>query len=425
MGSAVVMGNEMESEAKSIFDALVIGVGPAGLIIAADLCDRGLTVANLAPIEATAPWSNTYGIWVDELEALNLPTDLLEHHWRNCVSYFGPSATQHPRDYGLFDKEKFQNYLLQRCATATWHPGKAQAIEHLDSHSIVKTDSGSELAARIVIDASGHFPALSQRPKKSDVAYQAAYGVVGKFSKPPVEPGQFVLMDFRAEHLTDAERQQPPTFSYEMDLGNGIYFVEETSLACAPAIGFDVLKGRMEKRLAARGIKILEEQHIEHCLFPMNLPLPDRSQSLVAFGGASSMVHPASGYMVGAMLRRGPELGAAIAQALQKPNASPQTIARQGWDALWSRDRLRKHYLYLFGLNALMGFEEQRLNHHFTTFFSLPQSNWSGFLADTLTTQELIGAMVGMFGKAPNDVRWGLMRSVGGHGDLLWQAVAA
>ncbi len=421
----------MASEAQPIFDALVIGVGPAGLIIAAELCDRGLNVANLAPTAATAPWPNTYGIWVDELGSLNFPEELLEHHWRNCVSYFGTSTTQHQRDYGLFDKAKFQKYLLQRCATATWHQGKAEGIQHLDSHSIVTADSGvtadngTTISARIVIDASGHFPALSQRPKQANVAYQAAYGVVGKFSKPPVEPGQFVLMDFRAEHLTDAERQQPPTFSYEMDLGNGIHFVEETSLAYAPAIEFDVLKGRMEKRLAARGIEIQEEQHIEHCLFPMNLALPDRGQSLIAFGGASSMVHPASGYMVGAMLRRGPELGAAIAKALQDSDASPQAIARQGWEALWDRDRLRKHYLYLFGLNALMGFEEERLNHHFSTFFSLPQSAWSGFLADTLTTQELVGAMVGMFGKAPNDVRWGLMRSVGGYGDLLWQAVAA
>jgi len=418
----------MSSVAPPSFDVLVLGGGPAGLIIAAELCDRGLNVASLAPTDANAPWPNTYGIWADELETLNLSTELLEHHWRNCVSYFGPSAVQHQRDYGLFDKKKFQQYLLQRCAAVTWHSGKAMGIEHSAQHSTVQvaqTDGPTALTARIVVDASGHFPALSQRPQKNDVAYQAAYGVVGKFSKPPVEPGQFVLMDFRAEHLDETERQQPPTFSYEMDLGNGLHFVEETSLACAPAIGFDVLQARMEKRLAARGIELLESQHVEHCLFPMNLPLPDRSQSLLAFGGAASMVHPASGYMVGAMLRRGPELGAAIAQALQDPKASTQAIARQGWDALWSRDRLRKHYLYLFGLNALMGFEEKRLNHHFSSFFSLPKSHWSGFLADTLTAPELVGAMVEMFGNAPNDVRWGLMRSVGGHGDLLWQAVAA
>ncbi|NJN32739.1 MAG: lycopene cyclase family protein [Synechococcales cyanobacterium RM1_1_8] len=417
----------------AVFDALVIGVGPAGLILTAELCDRGLQVANLAPNSASAPWPNTYGVWVDELEALGL-TELLGHHWKNSVSYFGPSPTRHPRDYGLFDKEKFQQYLLQRCQTVTWILGKAGAICHGDRYSTITPTNtqadcrdvpASPVQARIVIDASGHFPALSKRPAKANVAYQAAYGIVGRFSQPPVEPGQFVLMDFRADHLSAAERQQPPTFSYEMDLGDGIHFVEETSLALAPAMGFDQLQGRMEKRLAARGIEILEAQHIERCLFPMNLPLPDRSQSLVAFGGASSMVHPASGYMVGAMLRRGPELGAAIARALQDPKASPQAIARQGWEALWSRDRLRKHYLYLFGLNALMGFEAARLNNHFSTFFNLPQSHWSGFLADTLTSQELVGAMVQMFGQAPNDVRWGLMRSVGGHGDLLWQAVAA
>ena len=39
-----------------------------------------------------------------------------------------------------------------------------------------------------------------------------------------------------------------------------------------------------------------------------NLPLPDRNQPVLAFGGAASMVHPASGYMVGSLLRRGPDL---------------------------------------------------------------------------------------------------------------------
>lgn len=406
------------------FDALVIGVGPAGLIIAAELCDRGLSVQVLAPQEPTEPWPNTYGIWADELEALGL-SHLLGHRWHNCCSYFGPQATVHPRAYGLFDKQAFQQHLLERCQGVSWHRGKAQALDHGAIASTVTTDGGHQLSARIVIDASGHFPVLSQRPAKADVAYQAAFGIVGRFSRPPVEPGQFVLMDFRAEHLSAAERQQPPTFSYEMDLGDGRYFVEETSLAHAPALAFTGLKERLEQRLAARGIEICEVEHVERCLFPMNLPLPDLNQSLVAFGGAASMVHPASGYMVGALLRRAPELAGAIALALQDSTAGPRAIARQGWDGLWSRDRLRKHYLYLFGLSALMGFEEARLNHHFDTFFGLTQGDWSGFLADSLTTPELITAMVTMFGKAPNDVRWGLMRSVGGHGDLLWRAAAA
>ena len=62
--------------------------------------------------------------------------------------------------------------------------------------------------------------------------------------------------------------------------------------------------------------EIQEIIHEEHCLFPMNLPLPDRSQPLLAFGGAASMVHPASGYMVGALLRRAPTLAKQLAEAI-------------------------------------------------------------------------------------------------------------
>ena len=68
-----------------------------------------------------------------------------------------------------------------------------------------------------------------------EVAQQAAYGIVGKFSFPPVNKDQFVLMDFRSDHLSDEELLSSPSFLYAMDLGNETYFVEETSLASYPA----------------------------------------------------------------------------------------------------------------------------------------------------------------------------------------------
>ena len=402
----------------------MIGAGPAGLAICAALCELGISVAAISPQAPSAPWENTYGIWRDELEALNL-TALLGHSWTNCVSYFGPSAIHHPRAYGLFDKQKLQQYLLDRTQAVSWIEDKVTHIRHDDHLTNAFTANGETIQARITIDASGYNPACIQRPAKQDVAYQVAYGIVGKFSQPPIEPNQFVLMDYRQDHLSVDDFRSPPTFLYAMDLGEGVYFVEETSLAYSPAVSFEMLEKRLYKRLAHSGIKVTEVQHVERCIFPMNLPLPDFSQPVVGFGGAASMVHPASGYMVGALFRRAPELATAVAKGLQDSNTSPAEIALAGWQGVWSRDRLRKHYLYLFGLEALMGFEAERLNHHFKTFFSLPVSDWSGFLSDTLSTPELVRAMVGLFGRAPNDVRWGLMRSVGGAGNLLWRSLAA
>jgi lycopene cyclase-like protein len=405
------------------FDVLVIGSGPAGTIIAAHLAERGFKVGGLTATPVDKPWPNTYGIWEDELTALGL-SDLLGHRWDNTVSYYAKGEVKHNRAYGLFDKIKFQRYLLDWCAAGgvSWQMAQAQGITHQDSGSIVTTDIGVELKARVVVDASGHNPVFVKRQNQGPVACQAAYGIVGRFSAPPVQPEQFVHQDFRGDHLSDLEKAQTPsTFLYAMDFGQDVYFVEETSLALAPAMDLDVLERRLHQRLKFRGIEVTEVHAVERCLFPMTLPLPDLQQSVVAFGGAASMVNPASGYLVGALLRRAPSLADALADALADPQSSPQQIARAGWQGLWPADRLRKYYLYRFGLEKLMRFDEQQLKHFFDTFFSLPQAQWAGFLADELSTPQLVAAMVRLFGQAPNDVRWGLMQFPGQEIQLLWQ----
>jgi lycopene cyclase-like protein len=403
-----------------MLDVLVIGSGPAGLSIAAALAEAGLAVQGLSPTSPETPWVNTYGIWVDELEALSL-SHLLAHRWQDSVVFMAGQELPLQREYGLFDKGRLQQHWLGQCDQhrVGWRQGIAAKVQHHAAHTTITTQEGKDLAARLVVDVSGHKPALVQRPTPKAVAYQAAFGIVGRFSKPPITPQRMVLMDYRDDHLAPEERLQPPTFLYAMDLGDDLYFVEETSLAHAPAISFEVLERRLYQRLRYDEVEVTAIHEVEHCLFPMNLPLPDLHQPVVGFGGAASMVHPATGYMVGSLLRRGPILATAIAQGLGAANTSPTDVAHQAWQALWPIERRRKHYLYTFGLENLMDFSPPRLRRFFTTFFSLPQSYWSGFLADTLTFPELLQAMVVLFGKAPNDVRWGLMKSVAGHGDWL------
>jgi lycopene beta-cyclase len=185
----------------------------------------------------------------------------------------------------------------------------------------------------------------------------------------------------------------------------------------------DTLKQRLHWRLRHRGVEVSEIHHEERCLFPMNLPLPDLNQPVVGFGGAASMVHPASGYLFGALLRRGPMLANAIVDALNQSNLTTPQIAQQAWDALWPQDRLRKHYLYLFGLENLMDFSPTQINHFFEAFFQLDTKDWAGFLADGLALPQVVQSMIGLFGQASNDVRWGLMTSVTRHGSLLQRTI--
>lgn len=396
-------------------DVLVIGAGPAALAIAAALGEHSLAVTCLAPGDPAAVWPNTYGIWGPEVDALGLG-HLLAHRWSNCVSWFGCEPTQHGHDYGLFDKVALQAHGLAACGAAgvRWQQGLAATIAHDDSGSTVMTAAGATLRARLVIDASGHQPVFVRRPDDGPVAGQAAYGIIGQFSAPPIETDQFVLMDYRSDHLSERERRsESPTFLYAMDLGGGRFFVEETSLALAPPLPFATLRQRLERRLAHRGVTVTRIEHEEFCLFPMNPALPDPGQRLLGFGGSASMVHPASGYLVGGLLRRAPGLAAALAAALarqRQAECDAAAIAAAGWEALWPAPLRRKHALYRFGLEKLMRFEEGQLRHFFATFFAMPDELWYGFLANTLTVPELVGAMVRLFATAPNDVRWGLMQ---------------
>jgi lycopene beta-cyclase len=216
-------------------------------------------------------------------------------------------------------------------------------------------------------------------------------------------------MDYRCDHLSEEQRSEPPTFLYAMDLGDGVFFVEETSLALAPGVPYDVLKQRLQQRLDLRGVEISEVIHEEFCLFPMNLPLPDRNQPVLAFGGAASMVHPASGYMVGSLLRRGPDLAQALAEALANPILGSAALAQRGWQALWPIELVLRHQLYQFGLGRLMGFNEALLRTHFDTFFALPREEWFGFLTNTLPLPRLMGVMLRLFALSPWELRRGLV----------------
>jgi lycopene cyclase-like protein len=428
---------------------LVIGAGPAALVIAAELAERGLDVTALALGDPAAPWINTYGIWVDEVEALGLGP-LLSHRWNDTVSHFGAGGggespadapLHHGRAYGLFDKALLQRHLLDRAARhgVRWQRGQATAISHdasgssvrpgpgtgtgtgtgLDDAAAADDPGGRLLRAALVIDATGHEPVFVQRTPDGPVAGQAAYGIVGRFSAPPIAAGRFVFMDYRCDHLSEAERRdEPPTFLYAMDLGDGVFFVEETSLALAPAVPFTLLRERLLRRLAHRGVEVCQIEHEEFCLFPMNPVLPDLEQRVVGFGGSASMVHPASGYLVGGLLRRAPGLADAVAEGLQR-GLRGEALSRVAWQGLWPASLRWRHAFFRFGLEKLMRFEEARLRHHFATFFSLPSEQWYGFLTNTLEPPQLLAAMVRLFGLAPWDVRWGLMGLQGREAALL------
>ena len=398
-----------------ILDILILGSGPAALCLAAELAARDLNIKGISTKSPNEKWENTYGIWASELEELGLES-LLSHRWSKTVSFFGNGKcekgnipTDHFYDYGLINQEAFQNELLKKCKGIEWFNETAKEITENNKISEVLCLSGQRLKARLVIDASGHKSNFVKRPFQNNIAQQAAYGIVGKFSTPPVKKDQFVLMDFRPDHLNKEDLESSPSFLYAMDLGNETFFVEETSLASYPALSQNNLKRRLLKRLNNKGIKINEIFHEENCLFPMNLPLPFKRQFVLGFGGAASMVHPASGYMIGSLLRRAPLLAEKLAIFLREPNLSSFELATKGWDILWPYELTQRHKLYQYGLQRLMSFDESKLRSFFSNFFRLSTKEWVGFLTNTLPLPKLIYVMTKMFINSPLRVKLGML----------------
>lgn len=387
-------------------DVLIVGNGPAGLAAAACCAEVGLQVALLAP-DHDAGWPNTYGVWEDELGVLG-ESDMLFARWPQVTVRFDGPPSRLARPYGRIDNTRLRARLLERCTRAGGRLviGHAQAAEHEPQGSVVLTAEGARLSCRMIVDASGHRPALVTPGQGRPPGFQSAYGLLAETSAPPIEPGSMVLMDYRDAPLRGLPRvREDPTFLYAMDLGDGRWFVEETSLARRPALDFDILEARLHRRLAAGGARLTRTLAVERCRFPMGVPLPSRRQRVIGFGGAAGMVHPATGYQVGTALRRAPLLARALRTGLAAPGATPVRVAAAGWAAVWPRDLVRQRALHEFGLETLLRLDTLQMQAFFSAFFSLPPEQWRGYLSGADSTAAVARTMLGVFRAAPGSLR--------------------
>jgi lycopene cyclase-like protein len=197
---------------------------------------------------------------------------------------------------------------------------------------------------------------------------------------------------------------------YAMPLGAGRVFVEETVLVSRPAVPFDVLEARLQRRCAALGIPIHRIVEREQVWIPMGGGIPSSRERVIGFGGAAGMVHPATGYLLPRVLEAAPALADAVYQGLEAGD-SPQGVARAAWNAIWPADRRRRHALFRFGMETMLRMDAPRMQSFFAAFFSLPDAQWQGYLGDRLSTPEISRVMARVLASAPYGVRGTLLRS--------------
>ncbi|ADV67228.1 lycopene cyclase family protein [Deinococcus maricopensis] len=391
----------------TVTDVLVVGGGPSGVALAAEVAARNLTVRVVAP-HAPQPFPATYGAWLDDLP--EWARGSVAHAWSDVRVHAGRAVTPLLRPYALLENAQLLSALLGRAEPGGlwWDVGRVVGAQRDAGVWRVHSEGGRSWRARVVVDASGHGGTLRRVAFRRGAALQTAYGLVGRFRVPPSAPGAMVWMDYRHPHLPGGAFGAAPSFLYAMHLGGDVYFVEETSLVARPALSVEALRARLRARLEAQGTPCAEVLSTEVCAFPMNAPAPDAGGGLLAFGAAGGLVQPVSGFQVAGALADAPLVADALAAHLP---FGPDAASRAGWAALWPAARRETRAVQLLGVEALLGLPGAHLPAFFEAFFALPAAQWRAFLAPRTPAGELARIMLRLFARAPMRVRAPLARA--------------
>jgi len=405
-------------------EVVVVGGGPAGLAATAELAALGVRVACVNPVQPPR-WPNTYGIWADELEAVGL-SECARHTWSTPRVELGEGRSHRlDREYALIDNDRLRETLVERAEgeNVRWREGTAEATEQTAEGGIrLRLRDGDSIEADVVIDATGHRPSLVGREAEPAPSFQTAYGIVAECAESPCAPDEMILMDFRTDHLPDRDAVEgPPTFLYVMEVDEGRYLLEETALSARPPVPYHRLEERLRARFESRGLEA-EPETFERVRIPMGLALPSPGRRTLPFGGAASMVHPATGYMVGRTLRSAPALAEALATELEA--GRPDRAVEAGWRAVWPRTLRRARELLQFGNEALLEMDAPQTAAFFEAFFDLETEDWSAYMSGRSSASRVARTMWRVFGAIDLGLRGRLARTaLSRHGRHLFRSV--
>ena len=385
-------------------DVAVLGSGPAAWSAAAAVARRGLTVELIAP-DPTRVWSQTYGVWVDQIDehvlALFGGTQPWADTWDRVVVR-GERTSEIGRSYGRLANSIVRDALHDTAESTGGFRVRQASVNAVDATitgSVVYVDSGKPVEATIVLDGTGaHSPFCRRGRSPRRPVSQTAYGVVAELQGDPLDEKVCTLMDWRGPDRND------PTFAYLLPF-DGVWLIEETSLARRGGLSMAELEARLAARMTSLGLAVIRVLSIERVSFSMDVALPDLGQSVVGLGAAAALVHPATGYSVGASLRAAPRIASALADALGSGNGGPEAAAVAAWTAMWPPDRVRARSLERYGLGRTLAMDQRALRAFFDAFFTLPAADTARYLSGEASASDVAGVMWRVFRAASPRLR--------------------
>lgn len=354
--------------------ASVVGLGPAGRIVAHRASAHGWDVTAYDPAGGTLP--STIGLWCDQLPDW-LPSDFLAATFRPSVILADGRERQLTRAYGVINKDclqKLGGFRIER-----------RALTDLESTS---TD--------ITIVTTGRTHAAVGRGGQ---VRQLAIGHIFSLDDVPSDHRRAVLMDFTPADPESSD-SEPASFSYRIFLDDRTFLIEETILATpTPMVGgylsetgatvgsggevddsalLALLRNRQSARLKSLGLSEDLATDEEVVSFPLLATLPSHHRDLTRnrpsmgtlFGFAGGWMHPATGYSVGSVIE---DAGRFLADMEKRGSRSRGTSLSMRVQR-WLRER---------GLAALLGFDARQTSEFFRAFFSLPEKDVFAYLIGT------------------------------------------
>ncbi|MGL4744242.1 MAG: lycopene cyclase family protein [Dermatophilaceae bacterium] len=377
-------------------DVLVIGGGPAGRALAGACARVGLATALVDP-HPDRPFTATYGCWAGELPR-DLPSSVLAARAHGRA--IGHRSHDLGWEYVVFDVPALRDHLDAGLDAVDVHAGRVTGPA---GPGRVALDGGAELAASVVVDAAGRWQALAAGGPRRVAAEQTAYGVVvaASAAEPVVPQGDALFMDWRADHGEGGW----PTFLYGIPVGDGRVLLEETSLARRPGLPVAVLRRRLHTRLERHGIRVPDDAPTETVRFPVDRRRHD-SGGVVGFGAAAPLVHPATGFSIGAALGLAGPMADAVAAHL---SAGPSAAVAAARRVVWPRSARVVHGLRRIGLEAMLRMPPVEVPGFFDVFFALPEHQRWAYLTGRTDLPGTTRTMAGLFTAADWRLRRRLM----------------
>lgn len=415
--------NVKNSEVYSRQDLIVVGAGPAGLILAYALLDAGFSVCVVDP-EPERSWKHSLCFWSQELEGLSslesfqyLFKSAIKKEWSSAeVKLSGHTRYTIESTYAKFDSERLQSNLKNaiRDLGGSIVADSINSIENTETGSLVH--GKQSYVARMVIVANGSNSGLLSY-SDSNPAYQVAYGQrlrlpsdwsnLSERNAKTLDNEPAGFMDFQVPFGLTHQFSVPPSFLYSLPLTSQEVFVEETVLATRDKVDWAMLKNRLELRKKELGIQQAIQLEEEYCTIEMGGGLPAFGRTL-AFGAAAGFVHPVTGFQVMRSIRTAPKLAACLKENWDKDLDSLSALS---WNAIWNSTQLQNRRLYLVGLDILTRLNLSETQSFFDAFFKGSRSELSGFLLGSGSTKEVETSMWNTF----NNANWRTRRLIVQH----------